>query len=69
MFPEYTNPDHDIIPNRNIPNGLYQIPSVRAPGSEVHDKDSQENDVRDNVMVGIDVDQETCIRDKDMDPP
>ena len=27
-----------------------------------------ENDVQDNVMVGIGVGLETCIRDKDMDP-
>ena len=29
---------------------------------------SQENDVRDNVMVGIGAGQETCIQDKDIDP-
>ena len=37
-------------------------------GSGIHHKASQENDVWDNVMVGIDVGRETCIRDKDMDP-
>ena len=35
--------------------------------SEIHHKASRENDVRDNVMVGIGVGRETCIRDKDMD--
>ena len=37
-------------------------------GSGIHYKASRENDVRDNVMAGIGVGRETCIRDKDMDP-
>ena len=37
-------------------------------GSGIHHKASRENDIWDNVMVGIGVGWETCIRDKDMDP-
>ena len=75
MFPKYTNPDHDIVPNGNIPNVLYQVPWVWAPGytlqgggSGIHHMASREKNVRDNVVVGIVVGGETCIRDKDMDP-
>ena len=37
-------------------------------GSGIHHKTSRENDIMDNVMVGIGVGQKTCICDKDMDP-
>ena len=37
-------------------------------GSGIHHKASRENDVQGNVMIRIGVGQETCIRDKDMDP-
>ena len=36
--------------------------------SGIHHKASRENNLRDNVMVGIGVGWVTCIRDKDMDP-
>ena len=56
---------------------VYQMDDTESPpsmprdtplGSGIHHKASRENDVRDNVMIGIGVGRETCIRDKDIDP-